>query len=109
MSYLKKKKCINGLNITKDNPIISMTETIQQQETIPQQEGIQRGNKLYLIKKMPDESREIYLERANFIINILTSNSDLTFDNAVIKSYLWRNIKFEKMVYSDDIMKEFVI
>lgn len=75
------------------------------------QEIIQRDNKIFIIEKSNDESREVYLARVNYIINKYNStdnnkkiNND-DFMNIIKLSYIWRNIKFKKMVYPSSLTK----
>ena len=68
-------------------------------------EVIQRGNKLYIIKKTVDESREVYLNRANYIIDKFNSDPESSFDDIITKSYIWRNINYNNMTYSSIVRK----
>jgi hypothetical protein len=68
------------------------------------QETIQKGNKFYIVKQTEDESREIYLCRIQFIINMLEKNHHMK--NIVLMSLLWRNIKYFNMTYPFEIMKK---
>jgi hypothetical protein len=72
-------------------------------------ETFQVGNKFYLIKQTHDESREVYLERSNYIIKRLRDRkSDLEendYIEAINLSYIWRNIKFYGMTYPSLIIK----
>jgi glycerophosphoryl diester phosphodiesterase len=67
------------------------------------QETIQKGNKFYIVKQTEDESREIYLCRIQYIINMLEKN--VHTENIVLMSLLWRNIKYFNMTYPIEIMK----
>lgn len=67
-------------------------------------EVIKRGNDIYIIDKVDDESREVYLNRTNYIINEI-NNNHINFDVATKRSYIWRNIKFKGMSYPSYIKK----
>lgn len=62
-------------------------------------ECIQRDNIIYVIPKDTNESREIYVERVNYIIK-LSSKNDTNFDDLINKSRIWRNTKYYGMQYS---------
>ena len=68
------------------------------------QETIQKGNKFYIIKQTEDESREIYLYRVQYIINMLEKN--VPIEKLVLMSLLWRNVKYCNMTYPIEIMKK---
>lgn len=70
------------------------------------EEIFQKGNKIYIINKTIDESREIYLARVDYIINKLNDiNNKLPIDKIINISYIWRNVNFFGMTYSSAIMK----
>ncbi len=71
-------------------------------------EVIQRDNKFYSIPQTPEESREIYLERVNQIINMLSDpiNNKKSFDDIINLSYVWRNTKLLGMNYPNAIAKQ---
>lgn len=69
-------------------------------------EIFRRDNQIYIIKKTPDESREIYLDRVNYLIKILKKNKNINYDEALKRSYIWRNIKYFKMNYPYTIIKK---
>jgi hypothetical protein len=72
------------------------------------QETIQKGNKFYVIEQTPDESREVYLDRVNYVINKLEeSDIDKNIEQIIALSLIWRNIKFYKMTYPSTIMRLF--
>lgn len=64
-----------------------------------------RNNKVYEIKKTEDESREIYLERIKYIFNKI-ENTKQDYDNIILQSYIWRNMKYYKMKYPSSISKK---
>ena len=72
-------------------------------------EIIQRGDVFYSIAQTDNESREIYLNRVNYIVGILddTNNVDADIDiNEVIKSsYIWRNITYYGMSYPSTLLR----
>lgn len=68
-------------------------------------EVFRRSNQIYIIKKTPDESREIYLDRTNYLIKIL-NNKNINYDEALKRSYIWRNIKYFKMSYPHTLIKK---
>ena len=69
-------------------------------------EVIQRGSILYIIKKTVDESREVYLNRVNYIIDKFNNNPEVSFDDIVTKSYIWRNINYSNMTYTSFVRKD---
>lgn len=69
------------------------------------QEVFQRNNRLYVIKKTNDESRELYLNRVNYIINKLETNGSKNYDEIVKLSYIWRNYTYKGMIYPSSIIK----
>jgi hypothetical protein len=61
-----------------------------------------------VIEQTPDESREIYLNRVNYIIGKLADkdlNEDI-YQKIITLSLIWRNIHFFKMSYPFEIMKQ---
>jgi hypothetical protein len=66
---------------------------------------IQKKNKYYNIEKGDDESRDIYLMRSNYIINKIENGSKKNINELIKLSYIWRNVKFYKMVYSESLIK----
>lgn len=69
------------------------------------QETIQRGDSFYMIEQTDDESRETYLDRVNYIINILENDVGLTIEKATLLSYVWRNIVLYKMSYPSTLLR----
>jgi hypothetical protein len=69
------------------------------------QESIHRGDTFYIIKQTDDESREVFLDRANYIINILDNDSQLDIDRAIQFSYIWRNYTLYGMTYPSTLLK----
>lgn len=69
------------------------------------QEIFQRGHKLYVIKKSNDESRELYLNRANYIIKKIEIDKNKSYDEIIKLSYIWRNYTYRKMSYPRSIIK----
>jgi len=68
-------------------------------------EVFQRGPIIYVIKKTPNESRELYLNRVNYIIRKIESNKNKSYDEIVKLSYIWRNYKYRDMIYPKSIIK----
>jgi len=75
------------------------------ERNIKNQEVFQRGTKFYIVEKKNNESRELYLNRVNYIIRKIESGSTKTYDDIVKLSYIWRNYKYRGMVYPNSIIK----
>ena len=69
------------------------------------QEVFQRENKIYIIKKSDDESRELYLNRVNYIIKKISTNKNKSYDEIIKLSYIWRNYTYRGMIYPSSIIK----
>lgn len=74
------------------------------------QESIQRGDVFYTITQTEDESREVYLARISYIIDVLTNNTsidinDVIIDKSIGASYIWRNIKYYGMSYPNTLLR----
>ena len=70
------------------------------------QEIIQRGNIFYLIGRTEDESREVYLQRVDYIINKMTDDPSKNIEDVKRLSYIWRNVHFHKAGYPASIMRQ---
>jgi len=68
-------------------------------------ESIQRGDMFYTITQTDDESREVYLDRINYIIEMLNKDSNINIDNAIRSSYIWRNITYYGMSYPNTLLR----
>jgi hypothetical protein len=68
-------------------------------------ESIQRGDVFYTIQQTEDESREVYLDRVNYIIEVLNDNTSITINDAIRNSYIWRNITQYGMSYPSTILR----
>jgi hypothetical protein len=64
--------------------------------------AIKIKSKIYTFYKTNDESREIYLNRIQYIRNELIKNNKANIDDLIKKSLIDRNIKFFGMVYNYD-------
>jgi hypothetical protein len=60
-------------------------------------------DKYIIIYKNKDESREKYYERCNIVRNNL-SKGKYSFDELIVLSNIYINMKYLKCVYSDDII-----
>src|SRR5439155_1542050 len=89
----------------KENPKDVIKEQLRQSLILNPQEVIQRGSRLYLIKQSVDESKEVWLQRVNYIIKTMKQR-DLTIDEIIKMSFLFRNITVYKMTYPSSIMKK---
>ena len=69
-------------------------------------EVIQRDNKFYIISKSNDESREVYLDRTNYIIKKIDSVNNVDYNDIIRKSFIWRNINYYGMSYPSSITKK---
>lgn len=69
------------------------------------QEVFQRGHKFYVIDKSNDESRELYLNRVNYIIKKIEINNNKSYDEIIKLSYIWRNYTYRGMSYPSSIIK----
>ena len=67
-------------------------------------EIFRHGSYFYAFDMQPDESREVFLNRVQFIINAST-NSEINFEDLVQLSLLWRNVTFYNMIYPSRVMK----
>ncbi len=72
---------------------------------MPYKEIFKRGICMYVIDKTPDESRETYLERVFFTIN-LHEKKNIPIDECIELSLLWRNVHIYNMMYSCHTMKK---
>jgi hypothetical protein len=88
----KKEKIINH-----DDSSFKFSEKLNSR--INHNEIFQRGNKVYIIPKTNDESREIYLERVNYVIKKNNEDNNLSIDDIIRMSLIWRNITFYQMTY----------
>jgi hypothetical protein len=68
-------------------------------------EVIQRNNKFYLINRSDDEAREVFLGRVDYIIKTLDNKPEMSFDEVLGSSYVWRNINFYGMTYPRSVMR----
>lgn len=68
-------------------------------------EAVQDGNRLYTIRQTDDESREMYLQRVNFIIKTMNTSPTNKLSNVVALSYIWRNITFFGMSYPQSVLR----
>ena len=70
------------------------------------QEVIQRGNKLYKIEQGDDETRELYLTRGKFIIDVMETNKIEDEDEIINFSHVWKNYRYNNMSYPIAITKK---
>ena len=66
-------------------------------------EAIEIDNNVYLINKTDEESREVFLKRCYYIIRKM--NEGVSYDLAVQRSYVWRNMEVYKMKYPSSVTK----
>ncbi len=85
---------------------LNMVEDITQNIPGEPSEIIQRNNKFYVIQKDTDESREIYLNRVNYLIRLLENSKDISYDEAQRRSYIWRNMNYYGMSYPSALTKK---
>lgn len=73
-------------------------------------EIIQINEKKHSIEKSPNESYEIYLARTKYIIekniHCESNGKNISIENIIQLSYIWRNSKYYNMTYPNSIMKK---
>lgn len=68
-------------------------------------ESIQRGDIFYTITQTDDESREVYIDRVNYIIDMLNKDFTINIDQVIKLSYIWRNITHYGMSYPSTLLR----
>ena len=68
-------------------------------------EVFQRNNRFYTIIKSNNESRELYLNRVNYIITKLENDTPKSYEELVKLSYIWCNYTYKGMSYPPSILK----
>lgn len=100
-------KSLNTRQLKKEHIVIDIAEITQKNDTF------------YSVEQTDDESREVYLNRVNYITERYEKNSMscLTKDNTCIKdsrtylikiiqiSYIWKNVHYYGMSYPNSILK----
>ena len=69
-------------------------------------EVIQKNNNCYVIEKTEDESRDVFLDRVEYIIKKSEKYPHIDIEDIVNLSYIWKNITFGGMTYSLSITKK---
>ncbi|VBB18325.1 hypothetical protein YASMINEVIRUS_788 [Yasminevirus sp. GU-2018] len=68
-------------------------------------ETVQRGDVFCTVDKTDDESRELYLDRVNYIIERHKRNPTENMETIVHLSYIWRNVNRCNMSYPSSVLK----
>lgn len=65
----------------------------------------QKNGHFCIVPRDIGESYERFLDRGYFIIDVISKNKE-NFDKILILSRIWANIKYDDMVYDNEIMLE---
>lgn len=68
-------------------------------------ECIMMNDKEYVIPRDDTESKEIYLKRINYIMDKMDKTTNITMDELIRRSRIWRNYKIYGMVYPSAVIK----
>lgn len=66
--------------------------------------AVYHNGTFYVIKQTDDESKEVYLDRVEFIIRCIEKNTE-DIDKIVRLSYVWRNVKLYNMSYPNSVLR----
>jgi len=97
----------NDTSSSSSVPTSTSTSTLTLTQTstcTDPQESIQRGGIFYTIPRVDNESREIYLDRVNHVIEILSNDDSIDIRDAIRSSYIWRNIKYYGVSYPSTLL-----
>ena len=66
-------------------------------------ECVSRDGTLYIVPKDDNESREVYLDRVNYITNKIKDCPKLETEELIRRSRIWRNINKYNMKFPSSI------